>query len=98
MYEFKVDLNGDPVKDATYRLTFDERDGQGKQRYTVRRIRGAEAVDPHAAGTVIAQGITNEPLPRHPVCAPGQAKQATHFGSSQMYCMRWVTRSRMARW
>jgi hypothetical protein len=60
MYEFKVDLNGDAIEELTYRLTFDERDQEGKQRYTVRRIRGAEAVDPRAAGTVIAQGTTDE--------------------------------------
>jgi hypothetical protein len=60
MYEFKVDLNGDAVEDITYRLTFDERDQQGKQRYVVRCIRGAQAADPHAAGTVVAQGTTGE--------------------------------------
>jgi len=60
MYEFKVDLNGDAIEELTYRLTFDERDAQGKQRYTVRSIRGAEAVDPHAAGTVLAKGTTEE--------------------------------------
>lgn len=60
MYEFKVDLDGDAVEDATYRLTFDERDEEGKQRYVVRRIRGAEAVDPHAQGEVIARGVTGE--------------------------------------
>lgn len=60
MYEFKVDLNGDAVEEVTYRLTFDERDQQGKQRYTIRRIRGTEAVDPHAAGTVIGQGTTDD--------------------------------------
>ena len=62
MYEFKVDLNGDAVEDLTYRLTFDERDSQGKQRYIVRRISGAEAADPHAAGTVVAQGTTGETI------------------------------------
>ena len=60
MYEFKVDLNGDAVEDVTYRFTFDERDQQGKQRYVVRSIRGPEAADPHAAGTVIGKGTTNE--------------------------------------
>ena len=60
MYEFKVDLNGDAVEDVTYRLTFDERDEHGKQRYVVRCIRGAAASDPHAAGTVVAQGTTDE--------------------------------------
>jgi hypothetical protein len=62
MYEFKVDLDGDAVEDITYRLTFDERDSQGKQRYVVRCIRGADAVDPHAPGTVVAQGTTGEPV------------------------------------
>jgi Domain of unknown function (DUF4331) len=62
MYEFKVDRNGDAVEDITYRITFDERDKQGKQRYIVRCIRGAEAVDPDAAGTVVAQGTTGETI------------------------------------
>jgi hypothetical protein len=60
VYEFKVDLNGDAVEDVTYRITFDERDRQGKQRYVVRSIRGAQAVEPDAAGTVVAQGTTGE--------------------------------------
>ncbi len=60
MYEFKIDLNGDAVEDVTYRITFDERDKQEKQRYVVRSIRGAQAVDPNAAGTVVAQGTTGE--------------------------------------
>jgi len=62
MYEFKVDLNGDAVEDVTYRLTFKERDGDGKQSYTVRCIRGADAVDQHAPGSVVAQGTTEEPV------------------------------------
>ena len=60
MYEFKVDLNGDAIEEVTYRFTFDERDQQGKQRYTIRRMSGSDAVDPHAPGTVIAQGVTDE--------------------------------------
>ncbi|HUJ95635.1 MAG TPA: DUF4331 family protein [Terriglobales bacterium] len=59
-YEFKVDLDGDAVEDVTYRFTFDERDANGKQRYEVRAIKGADAVDPQAGGTVIAQGTTDE--------------------------------------
>ena len=38
MYEFKIDLNGDAVEDLTYRLKFNERDKDGKQTYTVRRL------------------------------------------------------------
>jgi len=60
MYEFKVDLNGDAIEDITYRLTFNERDQNGKQSYVVRCIRGADAIDPHAPGTVVAQGITGD--------------------------------------
>ena len=61
MYEFKIDLDGDAVEDVTYRLTFDERDAAGKkQRFVLRCIRGAEAVDPNAAGTLLAQGTTGE--------------------------------------
>lgn len=60
MYEFKVDLNGDATEEVTYRFNFEERDAQGKQKYTVRRIHGKEATDPHAPGTVIAHGTTDE--------------------------------------
>jgi len=60
MYEFKIDFNGDAIEEITYRLTFDERDKDGKQRYVVRCIKGAEATDPHAPGTVVAEGTTGE--------------------------------------
>ena len=53
-YEFKVDLDGDAVEELTYRITFDERDKEGRQRYVVRCIRGAEAAEPHAPGTAVA--------------------------------------------
>ena len=62
MYEFKVDLNGDSIEDLTYRFTFTERDANGKQAYTVRRIVGADAVNPDSPGTVVAQGTTGEIL------------------------------------
>ncbi len=62
MYEFKIDLNGDAVEELTYRITFDERDSAGKQRFVLRRITGAEAADPHAPGTIVARGGTNEAI------------------------------------
>jgi len=62
MYEFKVDLNGDAIEDLTYRLTFKERDKNGNQAYTVQRLRGADATNPHAVGTLVAQGTTGEIL------------------------------------
>ncbi|HTW28629.1 MAG TPA: DUF4331 family protein [Acetobacteraceae bacterium] len=60
MYEFKIDLDGDAVEDLTYRLTFDSRDASGRQRFVLRRIAGSDAADPHAAGTVLTQGSTEE--------------------------------------
>src|SRR3984957_13875053 len=60
MYEFKIDLDGDAVEDMTYRISFGERDPNGKQHLVLRRIVGAEAVDPHAAGSILAEGSTNE--------------------------------------
>jgi hypothetical protein len=60
MYEFKIDLDGDAVEDMTYRFTFDARDPKGRQRFVLRRIAGRDAVDPNAAGTVLARGITGE--------------------------------------
>lgn len=60
MYEFKIDLNGDAIEDITYRFKFDKRDGRGQQRYVLRRITGADAVDPDAAGDVVAEGITGK--------------------------------------
>ena len=60
MYEFKIDLDGDAVEDLTYRLRFDPRDAHGTQRFAVRRIAGAEAVDPDAPGTLVAEGATGK--------------------------------------
>jgi hypothetical protein len=59
-YEFKIDLNDDAIEDLTYRITFDERDLAGKQRFVLRRITGADAAEQNAAGTVVAQGATGE--------------------------------------
>ncbi len=60
MYEFKVDLNGDAIEDVTYRFVFQERDAQGNQTYVVLRLTGADATDPAAQGTIVAQGETGE--------------------------------------
>ena len=57
-YTIKLDLDGDAVEDLTYRLTFAERDGAGKQAVELRRLSGREAHSPTALGTVIAGGAT----------------------------------------
>ena len=67
MYEFKIDLNGDAVEEVTYRITFDERGSDGRQRFILRRITGVEAANPDAAGTVVAEGTTDE----HVIAATG---------------------------
>ena len=61
-YEFKIDLNSDAAEELTNRFTFDGRDSAGKQRFSLRRIAGPEAADPHAEGRVIARGYTNETI------------------------------------
>ncbi|QSY97984.1 DUF4331 family protein (plasmid) [Rhizobium bangladeshense] len=61
MYEFKIDLDGDAVEDLTFRFTFDERDGDGRQGFQLRRISGPAATDPHAPGELLARGVTEEP-------------------------------------
>ena len=98
MYEFKVDLDGDAVEDLTYRLTFDERDAHGKQRYVVRRItgrgRGRSAMRPAPSSR---REPPARPSPRRPVCASGRAKPATRSGSSPMCCTRSAMRFRTAR-
>ena len=83
MYEFKVDLNGDAVEEITYRLTFDERDQHGQAALYRAAHSWSGSCRSARSGTVIAQGTTDEPLPRHRVCAPGPATLATHSGLSQ---------------
>ncbi|MBO0680673.1 DUF4331 family protein [Mycolicibacterium sp. S2-37] len=58
MYEFKIDLDGDAVEDLTYRVTFGERDGAGRQDYEVMRLSGAAAADPFAEGSALLSGRT----------------------------------------
>jgi hypothetical protein len=60
MYEFKIDLNGDAVEDITFRIKFEERDADGRQRFAVSRIDGAAASDPDAPGATLVEGITDE--------------------------------------
>jgi hypothetical protein len=97
MYDFKIDLNGDALEDLAYRFTFSERDAQGKQKYTVRRLTGADAADPQAAGTVVAQGTTDESVTTPSGLRVWAEKPAILSGSSPTCCTRWATRFKMAR-
>ena len=44
------------------RFRFDDRDSAGLQRYTLTRLTGVDAADPHAPGTTVATGVTETAL------------------------------------
>jgi Domain of unknown function (DUF4331) len=62
LYEFKIDIDDDAVEDLTLRFRFDDRDSAGLQRYTLTRLAGVDAADPHAPGTTVATGVTETAL------------------------------------
>lgn len=62
LYEFKIDIDDDAVEDLTFRFHFDDRDSAGLQRYTLTRLTGVDAADPHAPGTTVANGVTETAL------------------------------------
>ena len=97
MYEFKVDLDGDAVEDLTYRITFDERDEAGNQRFVLRQIEGARRhrSSRRGRGDRFGERPTSRPAPLQ-ACASGPARPATRSGSSPTCCMRSDTRSRTA--
>jgi hypothetical protein len=59
-YEFKIHINGADLEELTYRVTFGEPDGAGKQTLTLHALTGADARDDNATGTLLAQGQTGE--------------------------------------
>jgi hypothetical protein len=61
-YEFKIDTDGDAVEDITYRLTFGERDGAGRQALELRRLTGAQAAALDAQGDLVAEGTTGQTI------------------------------------
>ena len=61
-YEFKIDTDGDAVEDMTYRLTFRELDGAGRQTLELRRLTGAQAAALDAQGDLIAEGTTGRTI------------------------------------
>jgi len=59
-YELKIDADGDTAENLNYRFVFGERDAQGRQHYVLRRLAGGETRDPHAAGSMVVEGVTGE--------------------------------------
>ena len=60
MYEFKIDLDGDAIENTTFRVVFDARDGESRQRYRLFRLDGPAAADPAASGALLVEGVTGE--------------------------------------
>ncbi|MFB9907938.1 DUF4331 family protein [Allokutzneria oryzae] len=60
LYEFKVDTGSDAVEDTTFRVTFGDRDAEGRQSLVLRRLDGEAARDRDAEGSVLAEGMTEE--------------------------------------
>jgi hypothetical protein len=98
MYEFKIDLDGDAIKDVT-RFTFDERDADGKQHCVVRRNRRCGGLDPHAWPTPYActSARGRRPLAAgSPLSPPGENSIGT-FGGIFSRCshgdwIKWLAR------
>jgi hypothetical protein len=62
LYEFKIDLDGDAIEDLTYRVQFGNRDADGRQYYTVRRLSGHDATELDAVGEEVLAGNTSREL------------------------------------
>ena len=59
-YEFKVHLDGAPLEDLTYRITFGEPDSEGQQPLQLRELTGEEARGHDGEGKVVLDGRTGE--------------------------------------
>jgi hypothetical protein len=75
-YEFKIDLDGDSVEDVTFCFTFDEADSDGRQRWTLRKLDGAEARDRDATGAALITGVTED------ICADDSATVRAWAGTA----------------
>jgi Domain of unknown function (DUF4331) len=60
-YEFKVHFDGSDFEALTYRVSFAERDGEGRQALQLHAVSGADAREDDAAGTLVLEGRTGEP-------------------------------------
>jgi len=61
-YEFKIHLDSSPRENLTYRVSFGERDADGRQTISLRKLVGSEASDDNAVGTAVLEGRTEEHL------------------------------------
>jgi hypothetical protein len=61
-YEFKVHLDGAEFEDLTYRVSFGDADPAGRQTLQLHAISGPEAREDSAAGELVLEGRTGEPV------------------------------------
>src|SRR5260370_27491024 len=59
-YEFKVHFDGADFEALTYRMSFGERDSDGRQALELRALSGDEAREDSAVGTRVLEGRTGE--------------------------------------
>jgi hypothetical protein len=59
-YEFRLHLDGADTEALTYRVSFGERDSQGRQALQVRTLAGDAGRDDNAAGNLVIEGRTGE--------------------------------------
>src|SRR5215510_2306144 len=57
-YDFRIDLNGDAIEDRTFRVMFGPPDAERGQALQLSLLKGAEARDHSADGTLLAWGST----------------------------------------
>ncbi|MFK3980767.1 DUF4331 family protein [Micromonospora sp. NPDC050397] len=61
-YEIKIHLDGSPVENLTYRLTFADMDPNGEQTVTLHALTGPDAADDSATGDLLAEGQTGSTI------------------------------------
>ena len=66
-YEFKVHSDGAQFETLTYRVSFGERDADGRQAVKVHALTGADAREDSADGDLVLDGRTGEPVTGHDI-------------------------------
>ncbi|MEV5965200.1 DUF4331 family protein [Kribbella sp. NPDC051952] len=61
-YEFKVHVDGAEYEKLTYRVSFGERDGDGRQSVALHVLTGDDARHDDAEGELVLRGATGEPV------------------------------------
>ena len=82
-YEVKIHRGGAEREDVSFRVTFEEADPAGGQRFQVHVLTGAQAADDAAPGDLLVQGQTGQPASAGPVQVwAGRAADPFYFDLS----------------